>query len=781
MKKAFRGGVSGFWSVWLYGFALIGFSFYATQRLPSLEDQITRSTSSQRVAGVSEPPRIIIFSAPRPFSGSVGVRQSLALRSWLALSPEIRVVLFSKDPSVVSFAGGLGSRVVVDCSIDFTFLGTPFFHSMMARTWSFSPDISVLVDPETIVLPDFIFTLNYAYNLDDDWLLVASSQNVSYFPFYLDEDGKHWQRKDGKSIRTHELQEIIRQSWQRTPCEQKLLMAWNSGDLALYSGVLPPFFYGRGVHNSWVTNEALSSELRFVFDASWTISSLYLIGEGHLNNWTVGASNASIFERRNWEYAGNFHLGALYGSLSHHETNYSSLVKLSKCDGQYIFVNKTRNICSSAYRRAGLGSRWKKKSLILVEGVKSQGHLLDCTPMVTTMSSESFDYPFSLETLIELNADKNKTIVLAAAGYSYKDMLMSWVCRMRHLQITNFIICALDQEIYEFSVLMGLPVFRDPVAPSEISFNDCHFGTKCFQKVTKVKSRMVLKILKMGYSVLLSDVDVYWFENPLALLSSFGPAVLAAQSDEFNKTGPINLPRRLNSGFYFARSDSATIAAMKKVVAHAASSGLSEQPSFYDTLCGEGGSYRVGNNRCLEPETNLTVHFLDRDLFPNGAYLGLWQRKNVRAACVKQGCLVLHKNWISGRLKKLERQVLSGLWDFDTSTRMCQAQLTVSTQSKSFLVRIVHAGGQEELFPNAGVSADGQVSWELGNVLRPDVFKKPQESFLRPEESLLPGHNSQVLYNSMITWTTAQKLKRKQQNKVKAKEQADDEEMILGG
>lgn len=52
-----------------------------------------------------------------------------------------------------------------------------------------------------------------------------------------------------------------------------------------------------------------------------------------------------------------------------------------------------------------------------------------------------------------------------------------------------------------------------------------------------MKSRLVLKILMMGYNVLLSDVDVYWFRNPLPLLYSFGPAVLAAQSDEFNKTG----------------------------------------------------------------------------------------------------------------------------------------------------------------------------------------------------------------------------------------------------
>ena len=80
-------------------------------------------------------------------------------------------------------------------------------------------------------------------------------------------------------------------------------------------------------------------------------------------------------------------------------------------------------------------------------------------------------------------------------------------------------------------------MFKDPLAPSNISFNDCHFGTQCFQRVTKVKSRIVLQILKLGYNVLMSDVDIYWFENPLPFLSSFGPATLLAQSDEFNETG----------------------------------------------------------------------------------------------------------------------------------------------------------------------------------------------------------------------------------------------------
>ena len=84
-----------------------------------------------------------------------------------------------------------------------------------------------------------------------------------------------------------------------------------------------------------------------------------------------------------------------------------------------------------------------------------------------------------------------------------------------------------------------MPVFIDPLSPKNVSIDDCHFGTKCFQQVTKVKSRIVLEILRLGYNVLLSDVDVYWFDNPVPLLYSLGPATFGAQSDEYNETGKV--------------------------------------------------------------------------------------------------------------------------------------------------------------------------------------------------------------------------------------------------
>ncbi|KAL8121276.1 beta-arabinofuranosyltransferase RAY1 [Apium graveolens] len=661
--------------VWLWGFVLIALSFYATTlMLPSSEqDQILMMPKFvDRDVSDSGGLKITIFTAPvAPFNDFYRNVQTVAVRSWLGLSPGINVVLFSQDPSVFSFAAVFGSRVSVEPNIDFTFLGTPFFHSVVARAQASTSDISILLDPEIILLPEFITILNHVVKLDHDWLLMASPRNASELPFHLDTDGKQWLSYEGKQIRTGKLQEFLAVTSQLRNCEEKMILAWNNGEFPLHKGVLPPFLFRKGLHNRWVINEALSSDYRFVFDASLIISNIYR------NDFQHGTSIPQFY--RSWETSGNSHLAAQYGSLYFREASYSSMVKLFQCDGHYYFVNTEEDVIypiqsPKTIRIRKIGSSRLVRSQKLMECVDvcmSQVKLTECSVKNYLKLSTLPSLPFPQESLLSERSDENNTIVLAVAGYSYKDMLMSWVCRLRHLQISNYLVCALDQETYEFSVLQGLPVFKDSLAPSNISFDDCHFGTNCFQSVTKVKSRIVVQILKMGYNVLLTDVDIYWFKNPLPLLGSFGPAVLVAQSDEYKVKGPINLPRRLNSGFYYASSDISTIKALEKVVKHAASSNLSEQPSFYDTLCGEGGSNRVGNDRCLEPETNLTVQFLNRDLFPNGAYGGLWEEKNVKASCLNKGCFILHNNWINGRKKKLERQVLSGLWDYDISTRMC--------------------------------------------------------------------------------------------------------------
>ncbi|PAN18716.1 hypothetical protein PAHAL_3G220300 [Panicum hallii] len=637
-------------------FCLSSSSSRARSRLQH-EDGGSRETLP---SGSGATPRVTIFSAPRPAPEGSPARQELAVRSWLALPGNVSVVLLGAHASSLAIAGRLGRRVTVDAAIDSAFTGTPFFHSIVARAQAASDsDICVLVDAEIILLPEIVNALAHLSKVDRDWFLVAMSRNITEFHYQLADNGSHWVQADGKTVSFRKLREIPADKWASESSDKGLIVAWNSPSSPLHAGVLPSFLYGRGAHNRWLAHEVLSSEMRLVFDASGLVLGFY--PESFSSMYDMSASKSGRLPAGSWEYSVNCHLAAIYGSYCYqlprrHSTVLHKVVKQSE---DYLFskaheLTLSDFVISKKEKAHGGGGSLRRN-----ENVCLSGH------------PHSSNLPYSLSMLLEHAADKNRSVVLGVAGVSYRDMLMNWACRLRHLRVTNFIVCALDHETYEFSVLQGLPVLRDPLSPKNVSFDDCHFGTKCFQQVTKVKSRIVLEILKLGYNVLLSDVDVYWFDNPMPFLYSLGPATFGAQSDEYNETGPINLPRRLNSGFYFARSDNATITAMQMIVKHASDSGLSEQPSFYDVMCGKNGTNRISDDKCLEPNTNLTVVFLNRDLFPNGAYKGLWEKHDVQSTCKKLGCFIIHNNWINGRKKKLRRQMSTGLWDYDPTSRLC--------------------------------------------------------------------------------------------------------------
>lgn len=242
-----------------------------------------------------------------------------------------------------------------------------------------------------------------------------------------------------------------------------MILAWNNGEFPLHKGVLPPFLFKKGLHNHWVINEALSSDYRFVFDASLIISNIYRNDYQYGPYQSVEDTSIPDFNI-SWETLGNSHLAAQYGSLYFYEASYSSMVKLFQCDGHYYFVNMAEGIIypfqspkAISIRKEG-SSRFVRSPKIMecVDVCKSQVKLKECFVKNHLKLSTLPSLPFSQESLLSERSDQNNTIVLAVAGYSYKDMLMSWVCRMRHLRISNYLVCALDQEMYEFSVLQVL-------------------------------------------------------------------------------------------------------------------------------------------------------------------------------------------------------------------------------------------------------------------------------------------------------------------------------------
>ena len=317
---------------------------------------------------------------------------------------------------------------------------------------------------------------------------------------------------------------------------------------------------------------------------------------------------------------------------------------------------------------------------------------------------------------------RERVVILVAVTMSYAPMLMNFVCNLRRLNLSSLlVIAALDANMYRFAYTHGLPVYysgpqeegagqqgqqgqQQPDAES----GSCEYGTDCFRKFTKLKSAAVLRVLKAGYSVLWTDVDIVWFSNPLPELMAYGPETLPVQSNEPNPKRPPHGIRRINSGFYLAHADNVTVAAFTAIVAHAAASPLSEQPSFYDILCGEHGQRKIrGKGECLwtvgdtpqspitkrsrKPGKQLRTILLDRRKYANGQAYGYWEGESAGKACAEGGCVILHNNWIAGSKSKEGRMAKHGFWFYDVASQMCL------TRPLEHSVAMGRLGGREAL------------------------------------------------------------------------------------
>ncbi|KAL2666682.1 hypothetical protein AAZV13_01G024200 [Glycine max] len=86
-------------------------------------------------------------------------------------------------------------------------------------------------------------------------------------------------------------------------------------------------------------------------------------------------------------------------------------------------------------------------------------------------------------------------------------------------------------------------------------------------------------------------------------------------------------------------------------------------------------------------------------------------------------------------------------------------------RSKELYVRVVHQGGQQEVYHHAFPASKLTAKYPGMCVARAQVFMAPHQAVLRPEEHLLLGHKYVV-----ISCTDVEKLKRKHPQQCKTKE-----------
>jgi len=314
------------------------------------------------------------------------------------------------------------------------------------------------------------------------------------------------------------------------------------------------------------------------------------------------------------------------------------------------------------------------------------------------------NWRYTLKQQVKKRATDSGFVLLVAVNYGYREMLMNFLCNLERVGgRDHVVVAALDQMMYEWGLREGLPVFLAGTAQTESSSpaSDTSeagvYGGNVFKSVTKSKSRVVLEVLKAGYSVVWTDVDITWFVNPLDALEGFmknhsgiaiqtnapylhNPSKPTKPHESVGVIGKTDDPagfRRLNSGLYVAPNNPLVISAFEEIVAHAAQSKLSEQPSFDHILCAQETSERGYNSCFYRPSSSNTttagngfhVEMLDRFRFPNGAVMVGEENDNIYEIGREQynklagkEVYAAHNNWIKEETSKKKRQETRGWW-----------------------------------------------------------------------------------------------------------------------
>lgn len=103
-----------------------------------------------------------------------------------------------------------------------------------------------------------------------------------------------------------------------------------------------------------------------------------------------------------------------------------------------------------------------------------------------------------------------KELIVSLANSNVREMLEVWFENIKRVGIPNYIVVALDDETENFCKSKDVPVYRR--SPDQ---NVDSIGKKgSNHAVSGLKFHILREFLQLGYSVLLSDIDIIYLQNP---------------------------------------------------------------------------------------------------------------------------------------------------------------------------------------------------------------------------------------------------------------------------
>ncbi|WVZ66533.1 hypothetical protein U9M48_015738 [Paspalum notatum var. saurae] len=242
-----------------------------------------------------------------------------------------------------------------------------------------------------------------------------------------------------------------------------------------------------------------------------------------------------------------------------------------------------------------------------------------------------------------------KELIVALANSNVKEMLQMWFTNIKRVGISNYLVVALDDSIESFCKSNGVPVYRRD--PDDGIDNIGKTGGN--HAISGLKFRILREFLQLGYSVLLSDIDIIFFQNPFDHL--YRDSDVESMSDGHNNMTAYGFndvfdepsmgwaryahTMRIwvyNSGFFFIRPTIPSIELLDRVAGR-----LSREPKSWDQA--------VFNEELFFPShpgyegLHASKRTMDIYLFMNSKVLFKTVRKDARLQKLKP--VIVHLNY----------------------------------------------------------------------------------------------------------------------------------------
>jgi WD40 repeat protein len=243
---------------------------------------------------------------------------------------------------------------------------------------------------------------------------------------------------------------------------------------------------------------------------------------------------------------------------------------------------------------------------------------------------------------------------------------------VKPLGISHYLVVALDERSRAALDAHNIPTCFLP-KDSEVLWTEQgeNFGTVGFKAICNEKPFLVNEILKDGWNVLWTDVDIVWLGDPY---QHFIDVDLNIQSDDDG----------VCAGFFFIKHNQRSLDWMHRVV------------EYLNPLIDD----QISMRRMLADNPQLEFNMLSRLYYPNGSAffdMKLPQRANVKP-------IVIHNNCIIGHDPKVRRFQQYGLWLVPTHARLSTLDHAPNAVEPLFTLR-----GHQEIVTCLAVHNDSGV------------------------------------------------------------------------